>query len=106
MPNVPSSTSFEHRIQLQAQPGRGAAMAGYLRDLTGPLASLPGCLALHVESLPGDAWQLLSAWHSGEAREAFFAAPIVQEVFSGLLQAGVLASVCSSVSAEERLVAA
>ncbi|MBM7059454.1 antibiotic biosynthesis monooxygenase [Pseudomonas sp. UL073] len=81
-----------HLAYLRACHGRSAQLGAGLRDLQEPIARLPGCLAFSIEQQADTRWQLRGSWVSAEARQAFFATPLLQERLSALLRDGVLAS--------------
>ncbi|AYC32642.1 antibiotic biosynthesis monooxygenase [Pseudomonas cavernae] len=86
-----------HLAYVRACRGRSTQLGAYLRDLQEPVARLPGCLAFNVEPLPGGVWRLQGSWESLAARQRFFTAPLLQEMFSGLLRDGLLGSLeCQS----------
>ncbi|MCY1295573.1 hypothetical protein D9M68_376880 [compost metagenome] len=92
--------TVHHQTHVHARPGRSAQLGAYLRDLQEPVARLPGCLAFSVDQMPDGAWRLQGSWVSPLARQAFFAAPLLQEVFSGLLREGLLAGLDCQVLVE------
>jgi len=53
---------------------------------------IPGCLEVELQQLPDDAaqWLLQSRWQSTAALQAFFAAPLLQQVLDQALQQGLL----------------
>ncbi|UVE19322.1 antibiotic biosynthesis monooxygenase [Pseudomonas sp. LS44] len=89
--------TIQHLAYVRASRGRSTQLGVYLLDLQEPVARLPGCLVFSVESLTDGVWRLQGRWASSAARQAFFAAPLLQEVFSGLLRDGLLGSLeCQS----------
>ncbi len=84
---------LSHSAVLHAMAGRTEQLGLCLHGLGESMQPLPGCLGVEVQQLPDDAAQwLLSRWQSMAALQAFFAAPLLQQVLDQALQQGLLRS--------------
>ncbi len=83
---------LSHTAVLHARAGRTEQLGLCLHGLRESMQHLPGCLGVEVQQLPDDATQLLlqSRWQSTAALQAFFAAPLLQQVLDQGLQQGLL----------------
>lgn len=85
---------LSHSAVLHARAGRTEQLGLCLYGLGESMQILPGCLGVEVQQLPDDAaqWLLQSRWQSTAALQAFFAAPLLQQVLDQALQQGLLRS--------------
>lgn len=85
---------LSHTAVLHARAGRTEQLGLCLHCLRESMQPLPGCLSVEVQQLPDDAaqWLLQSRWQSTAALQAFFAAPLLQQVLDQALQQGLLQS--------------
>ena len=85
---------LSHTAVLHARAGRTEQLGLCLHGLGESLQTLHGCLGVEVQQLPDDAaqWLLQSRWQSTAALQAFFAAPLLQQVLDQALQQGLLRS--------------
>ena len=85
---------LSHTAVLHARAGRTEQLGLCLHGLGESLQTLHGCLGVEVQQLPDDAaqWLLQSRWQSKAALQAFFAAPLLQQVLDQALQQGLLRS--------------
>ena len=85
---------LSHTAVLHARAGRTEQLGLCLHNLGESMQTLPGCLDVEVQQLPDDAaqWLLQSRWQSTAALQAFFAAPLLQQVLDQALQQGLLRS--------------
>lgn len=86
---MPSHTSV-----LQAMDGRTEQLGRCLHGLRESVRGMPGCLGVEVRRLPHDAalWVLESRWQSAAQMQAFFAAPLLQQVLDRAMRQGLLRS--------------
>jgi quinol monooxygenase YgiN len=85
---------LSHTAVLHARAGRTEQLGLCLHGLRESMQPLSGCLGVEVQQLPDDAtqWLLQSRWQSTAALQAFFAAPLLQQVLDQALQQGLLQS--------------
>jgi quinol monooxygenase YgiN len=85
---------LSHTAVLHAWAGRTEQLGLCLHGLRESMQILPGCLGVEVQQLPDDSaqWMLQSRWRSTAALQAFFAAPLLQQVLDQALQQGLLRS--------------
>ena len=78
---------LSHTAVLHARAGRTEQLGLCLHGLRASMQPLPGCLGVEVQQLPDDAtqWLLQSRWQSTAALQAFFAAPLLQQVLDQAL---------------------
>ncbi|CAN7551663.1 antibiotic biosynthesis monooxygenase [Pseudomonas sp. LjRoot71] len=83
---------LSHTAVLHARAGRTEQLGLCLHGLRESMQPLPGCLGVEVQQLPDDAtqWLLQSRWQSTATLQAFFAAPLLQQVLDQALQQGLL----------------
>ena len=83
---------LSHSAVLHARAGSAEQLGACLYGLRESMQILPGCIGVEVQQLPDDAaqWLLQSRWQSTAALQAFFAAPLLQQVLDQALQQGLL----------------
>ena len=85
---------LSHTSVLHAMDGRSEQLGRCLHDLLEPVRGMPGCLGVEVRRLPHDAalWVLETRWQSSARMQAFFAAPLLQQLLDRAMQQGLLRS--------------
>ena len=85
---------LSHTAVLHARVGCSEQLGLCLHGLGESMQTISGCLGVELQQLPDDAaqWVLQSRWQSTTALQAFFAAPLLQQVLDQVLQQGLLRS--------------
>jgi quinol monooxygenase YgiN len=85
---------LSHTAVLHARTGRTEQLGRCLHGLRESMQIIPGCLGVELRQFPEDAtqWVLQSRWQSTAVLQAFFAAPLLQQVLDQALQQGLLQS--------------
>ena len=91
--------SATHLAAIRAQPGRSEQLGACLQGLLEPSRKHAGCLSFEIGRAASDPqlWWVEGVWQSPAAMQAYFAAPLLQQVFGRALRERLISSLdCSA----------